>query len=94
MKIKTISYGLTRNLGNYESARLDVQIEIEDNDDYEKSFQALKAMVVNQIGGSFRDLESLTDKKKNTAGHNKTLSVAATNAIKQGYSFGSGDDNF
>ena len=52
MKIKTISYGLTRNLGNFESARLDIQVELKDNDDYEKSFQALKAMVVNQIGGS------------------------------------------
>ena len=93
MKIKTISYGLTRNLGNYETARLDVSVELEDNDDYEKSFQKLKAMVINQIGGNFHDLESLTDKSK-SAGRDKILSKAATNSIRDGYMFGSGDDNF
>jgi hypothetical protein len=93
MKIKTISYGLTRNLGNYESARLDVQIELKDDDDYEQAFSALKAMVVNQIGGNFRDLESLTDKNK-SAVRDKTSSKAATNALKDGYRFGSGDDIF
>lgn len=94
MKIKTISYGLTRNLGNFELARLDVQVELEDNDDYEQSFKALKAMVVNQIGGSFRDsdLGSLTDKNK-SAGRDKVLSKAATNSIRDGYMFGC-DDTF
>ncbi len=91
MKIKTISYGLTRNLGNFESARLDISIEIEENDDYEQSFKALKAMVVNQIGGNFRDLESLTEKNKSAV---RQLSKAATNAKHDGYMFGSGDDTF
>lgn len=41
MKIKTISIGKTFNLGNYESFRIDLSAEIEENEDVQQSMLKL-----------------------------------------------------
>ena len=50
MIIKTISYGFTKNLGNYQSERLDVCIELAHDDDFDLCVQALKELVHRELG--------------------------------------------
>jgi hypothetical protein len=45
MIIKTISYGFTKNLGNYQSERLDITAELDHNDDVGDSIAILKGIV-------------------------------------------------
>jgi hypothetical protein len=45
MIIKTISYGFTKNLGNYQSERLDITAELDHNDDAHDVIVALKELV-------------------------------------------------
>ena len=51
MKITTVSFGLTKNLGNYESARLDITAEIQDGENWEETLEQLKVLVNDKIGG-------------------------------------------
>jgi hypothetical protein len=61
MEIKTISYGLTRNLGNYQSARLDLSVEIKEGENWDNELRQLKLLVAEQIGMDDHDLISLSD---------------------------------
>ena len=45
MKIKEIRYQRVKNLGNYESARLEMVAEINEDDDVEKALDNLKQQV-------------------------------------------------
>ncbi|NJO79158.1 MAG: hypothetical protein HC827_11985 [Cyanobacteria bacterium RM1_2_2] len=49
MIIKTVSYGFTKNLGNYQSERLDVTAELDHNDDVAESIDILKAIVEAEL---------------------------------------------
>ncbi|MEA5496396.1 hypothetical protein VB834_19435 [Limnoraphis robusta Tam1] len=51
MKVKEIEFGLTTNLGNYESARMAFRVELEDWEDYKQSLAKLKQEVVQLMGG-------------------------------------------
>ncbi|MCG5058611.1 MAG: hypothetical protein KA714_11575 [Limnoraphis sp. WC205] len=46
MKHKEIGFGLTINMGNYESVRFDLVAELEDWEDSEESMKALKKRLV------------------------------------------------
>lgn len=59
MIIKTISYGFTKNLGNYQSERLDATIELEDLDTPEHALEQLKQFVKQQL-----DLEPKPEKSE------------------------------
>ena len=55
-QIKSITYGRTINLGNYESERLEATVELEsktpgynDPEDPDEAFKELKEWVLNQI---------------------------------------------
>lgn len=61
MEIKTISYGLTKNLGNYQSARLDLSVEIKEGENWDNELRQLKILVAEQIGMDNHDLISLSD---------------------------------
>lgn len=50
MIIKTISYGFTKNLGNYQSERLDITVELDHDDDFDESVEALKQLVHTELG--------------------------------------------
>jgi hypothetical protein len=49
MIYKTISYGRTKNLGNYESERLDISIELEEMDDPVEKLDELRQLVMGQL---------------------------------------------
>lgn len=51
MKIVEISYGVTLNLGNFESARVDATARIEDGEDPPKAFADLKEFVDEEAKG-------------------------------------------
>lgn len=57
MKITSISFGLTKNLGNYESSRLDMSVEIQEGEDWEATLEELKALVNDKIGGVLKPKE-------------------------------------
>ena len=42
MKIKTITYQRVKNLGNYESERIELSAELNDDDDVQKTINQLK----------------------------------------------------
>lgn len=44
-KVCKIAYGVTKNLGSFESARIHLEAEVEDGHDWRDAFQALKAEV-------------------------------------------------
>jgi small-conductance mechanosensitive channel len=49
MKFKTITYQRVKNLGNYESERLELSVELDDDEDVDKAisklrYKALKAL--------------------------------------------------
>ncbi|WNZ28186.1 hypothetical protein HJG54_35320 (plasmid) [Leptolyngbya sp. NK1-12] len=49
MIYKSISYGRTKNFGNYQSERLDITIELEEVDDPVEELEKLKALVSKQL---------------------------------------------
>lgn len=49
MIYKTISYGRTKNLGNYESERLDISVELEEMDDPVERLEELRQLVIGQL---------------------------------------------
>lgn len=52
MKVKTIAYGKTFNLGNYESQRIDMTAELDEGEDEQLALLRLKAAVLGS-GGDF-----------------------------------------
>lgn len=51
MKVKQISLGYTYNLGNYESRRLDITFELDENDDS------------LELGGAFAQMQRELDEQ-------------------------------
>lgn len=50
MKVKTIAYGKTFNLGNYESQRIDMTAELDEGEDEQIALLRLKAAVLGSGG--------------------------------------------
>ncbi len=50
MIITKLRFGLTRTLGNFESARLDLEVDIEPWEELEPTMRQLKLLVADQIG--------------------------------------------
>lgn len=50
MEIKTISYQRVKNLGNYESKRLEMTAELDSNDDVDQCAAELKNHVETALG--------------------------------------------
>jgi len=49
MQIKTIAYERVKNLGNYESERVRLEIELDEADEPFKELEALRLMVDKQL---------------------------------------------
>lgn len=49
MNIKTISYGRAKNLGSYQSERLDVTVEVDDDEDCSEVFEQIKAWITHRL---------------------------------------------
>lgn len=50
MKYKTITYQRVKNLGNYESERLELSVELDENDDVESAIARIKSKVEEALG--------------------------------------------
>ena len=59
MKVKEIEFGLTTSLGNYESAKMSLRVELEDWEDYKQSLAKLKQEVVQLMGGDASIMKKL-----------------------------------
>ncbi|MBW4535202.1 MAG: hypothetical protein KME09_14805 [Pleurocapsa minor HA4230-MV1] len=53
MKYKTITYQRVKNLGNYESERLELSVELDEDDDEEVAIASLKSKVEQALGIEF-----------------------------------------
>ena len=51
MKVKEIEFGVTVNLGNYESSKLSIRVEVEEWEDYHQTLTELKKEVIELAGG-------------------------------------------
>jgi hypothetical protein len=49
MIIKTITYGFTKNLENYQSQRLGITAELDHTDDWDTVLESLKFLVHNEL---------------------------------------------
>lgn len=49
MQYKTITYKRIKNLGNYQSETVEMTIEVDEQDDVEKSFEELKTSVLKAL---------------------------------------------
>lgn len=50
MKYKTITYQRVKNLGNYESERLELSAEVAEDDDISSTISTLKEIVNKALG--------------------------------------------
>lgn len=57
MNIKTISYQRVKNLGNYESERMEMTIELDDDDSVEEAIATIKDTVKKAL--NILDVENL-----------------------------------
>lgn len=48
MRVLSVRYGITVNLGNYNSERLDVEVELEDGETTAQGFERAKAMIADE----------------------------------------------
>lgn len=67
MIITKLKFGLTRNLGNYEGARVDLEADIEPWEELEPTMQRLKLLAADQIG------INSSDEIRSISGHDKAL---------------------
>ena len=70
MKAKEITLNLTRNLGNYETARMAVTYEINEGDDVVDSFKSAQIEINEAFDALFPDyygVEQYTEKSNNAA---------------------------
>lgn len=44
MKVTSVSYGFTKNLGNFQSERVDVTVRVDDNEEPEKALLMAEAL--------------------------------------------------
>lgn len=68
MQITTLNFGLTRNLGNYQSARLDIEARLEPWEDWRQTLQHLKVLVADCIGINDHDCISISDQDLRLSG--------------------------
>lgn len=52
MKVKEIEFGVTVNLGNYDSSKLSIRVELEEWEDYHQTLTQLKERVISSSGAS------------------------------------------
>ena len=65
MIITKLKFGLTRNLGNFESARVDLEADIEPWEELEPTMRRLKLLASDQIGiNSFKEIRSISGSDK------------------------------
>jgi hypothetical protein len=57
MKVKCVRYGVTKNVGNYESERLDVEVEAEEGESFDDMLARAKTLLDGALGD--------TEKKRN-----------------------------
>jgi hypothetical protein len=55
MKFKTITYQRVKNLGNYESERIELTVELSEDDNFKESFDLIKkkaceALKIDDLG--------------------------------------------
>lgn len=51
MRVLTVTFAFTKNLGNYQSARAEVTLDVDhQDDDYEVMFAAARGIVYDQLG--------------------------------------------
>lgn len=58
MRLQVISYQRVKNLGNYESERFEATANVEDGDDPNGAYEALKAYVEHHLGLSREPIPS------------------------------------
>ncbi|MGB1373608.1 MAG: hypothetical protein ACPG6R_10840 [Aequoribacter sp.] len=51
MKVRSVKFGRTKNIGNYQSARASCEIELEGNDTPEEAFAIAEAQVNEMLYG-------------------------------------------
>jgi len=63
LKIKEVEYSRTFNLGQYESERIGLKVELDESEDLDEAFRNIKARVLQLHEGSRieTDIESLRD---------------------------------
>lgn len=49
-RITTVRYGITKNIGNYESLRLDAEMEVSEGQDPAETLVALRLWINEQLG--------------------------------------------
>lgn len=49
MKVKTITYQRVKNLGNYESERLEITAEINEGEKPQEAIERLRELVLNRL---------------------------------------------
>ncbi|MGK7927936.1 MAG: hypothetical protein AB4290_22310 [Spirulina sp.] len=69
MKITTIRYGYTRNIGNYQNDRLDIEVKIEGWEDPEQTYQFLRQKVRSMLGAELADECETLNQKRNDLQH-------------------------
>jgi hypothetical protein len=57
MKVKSVTFGFTKNLGNYQSARAEVTVEIDETDTFDEAVLLAAAIVRDSLGIPLRDGE-------------------------------------
>ncbi|MEA5468002.1 hypothetical protein [Spirulina sp. 06S082] len=55
MKITSIRYGHTHNTGNFESDRLDLDAQLDNEDNLDESYQELRKLVRSLLGADLKD---------------------------------------
>lgn len=50
MRITSVSFGYTKNLGNYESRRVDATVTIDEHENFEDALLLAQAVVYEEIG--------------------------------------------
>lgn len=64
MRITTITYGFTKNLGNFQSERLDMTAEVDPHEDEQQVFNVLKTTVRDALDGKYDITISLPDEEE------------------------------
>ena len=59
MKVKEIEFGLTTGLGNYESAKMSLRVELEDWENYKQSLAKLNQEIIQLMGGDASIMKKL-----------------------------------
>jgi len=66
MKYRELEYSRNFNLGNYESERITLKIDLDENEDLDESYRTLKATVfrLQQEGGLIEDSKKVVEADK------------------------------